>query len=192
MNSPEQTFNTDKLSPLFIILMWIFAIALAFIPIINILLILNIISWMICSRENEYFDMFRAMFWTVIVIVITVFMVIPPLVVNYSKYLYQLGDEKKFNFNSPASNSAIDETIKNLEAISTALDMYYTKNLSYPENLSALVPEFIDNIPIDPLTKKQYIYVIDERDGYEISVPEPSAYGYSEIKRYKDKKVQKK
>ena len=42
------------------------------------------------------------------------------------------------------------------------MSVYRMKHGAYPEKLDALVPDFIDKLPVDPFSGKDYIY---RRDG---------------------------
>ncbi len=61
------------------------------------------------------------------------------------------------------------------------MDAYYTKNLSYPETLDQLRPEFLDKVPFDPKTGKPYLYQSDGKDQYRITVSDPSSFGLKEL-----------
>ncbi len=47
-----------------------------------------------------------------------------------------------------------------------ALSAYKHQHGAYPETLSALVPEYLSAIPIDPFSDEPLCYRLDERDGY--------------------------
>lgn len=47
-----------------------------------------------------------------------------------------------------------------------ALAAYHARHVTYPDTLDALVPEFLDAIPSDPITGGEFMYRrLDERDG---------------------------
>ncbi len=54
----------------------------------------------------------------------------------------------------------------NMENLFTALEMYAQDHtLNYPENVSDLIPKYIDVIPLDPVNGQPLIYTKTER-GY--------------------------
>ena len=42
--------------------------------------------------------------------------------------------------------------------MASALRLYRIKHGAYPEKLDALVPEFIDKLPTDPFSGREYVY----------------------------------
>jgi len=52
---------------------------------------------------------------------------------------------------------------KGCAKIAIALRLYRLKNGRYPETVSALVPEFIDKLPVDPFSGKDFIYRTEGR-----------------------------
>ncbi|NLO19162.1 MAG: hypothetical protein GX121_04690 [Ignavibacteria bacterium] len=68
-----------------------------------------------------------------------------------------------------------EQAEEDLSQIASALSTYYAQNFAYPSSLQELVPDFIDNLPVDPLAKKPYLYQA-EGDSYVISVFDPKLY----------------
>lgn len=52
--------------------------------------------------------------------------------------------------------------VANRKLIETALEAYYSDHSLYPYSLEKLVPEYLPSIPLNPETKKQYNYVLEE------------------------------
>lgn len=55
------------------------------------------------------------------------------------------------------------------QQLETALINYYRQNRSFPQNLNALVPDYITLIPVDPKTKVSYGYTL-KPDGSSFSI----------------------
>ena len=72
-------------------------------------------------------------------------------------------------------------SIENIKAIATAIE-YYAKDNSgvFPKQLKDLIPKYIQSMPVCPITGQFYKYQ-QEKDNYTIGVPQPKAYGLSEM-----------
>ena len=58
-----------------------------------------------------------------------------------------------------ASEQQITELKNRMNDVFAGLEMYAADHtMSYPENLDALVPKFLDSVPTDPLSKKPISY----------------------------------
>ena len=57
---------------------------------------------------------------------------------------------------------AICQHYQNAAATACALERYYIKNGKYPENLDALVPEFLESLPQDVITRTPLRYIPSE------------------------------
>ena len=55
-----------------------------------------------------------------------------------------------------------------LNAISTALRLYYVENFELPISLGELVPTYIAEIPLDPMTSEQYSYRPSTNGSFEV------------------------
>ncbi len=71
---------------------------------------------------------------------------------------------------SPSWQASLDSAIDKSKASSDkagllklhlALKAYKTKHGVFPEQLTALIPEFIDSVPADPATNSPYLYVLN-------------------------------
>ncbi|NLY68469.1 MAG: prepilin-type N-terminal cleavage/methylation domain-containing protein [Clostridiales bacterium] len=63
-------------------------------------------------------------------------------------------------YNSVTANAKINSALANQRSIDSAIQMYYAKNSKYPDNINALVPDFIQSIPEDPFGASYDIGVI--------------------------------
>lgn len=67
-----------------------------------------------------------------------------------------------------ASLDVLDiETVIKQSRIALAIKEYQQENLSLPSDLDALVPDYLDSVPVDPFTAQPFIYQYDE-DGYTL------------------------
>ena len=70
-----------------------------------------------------------------------------------------------------------DSSLNNLHAISTAIELYQSQNNgALPKDLGTLMTEYIVNLPTDPITGSEYVYVIED-GGYRVESPHPELYG---------------
>jgi len=102
-------------------------------------------------------------------------------VAGYALYLYQQGGAEQYRPPEARTESPQTEAVNGLRALSQAVETYNAKNLSYPDNLEQLQPEFIDRIPLEPGTEKPFVYESDGRDRYRIAASEPSRYAFKEL-----------
>jgi hypothetical protein len=72
------------------------------------------------------------------------------------------------NLSEFAVNSAVNQVMTDQIRISCGLEQYFLQHGSYPENLQALVPGFIPELPKDPLSAKEYRYALDQNGRYRI------------------------
>ncbi len=68
-----------------------------------------------------------------------------------SRFLLPVTDNLTLTVERPAALMGLGKT-------GICLRLYRMKNGAYPEKLSALVPEFLDKLPADPFSGKDYIY----------------------------------
>ena len=73
------------------------------------------------------------------------------------------------------------QILNDMTVLSGAVEAYYAKNLTYPDKLEQLKPEFIDQIPLETGTEKLFIYESDGLNRYRITVSDPSRYGFKEL-----------
>ena len=52
--------------------------------------------------------------------------------------------------------------------LSIALERYYLKHDRYPEQLDALIPEFLQKVALDPMSARPFHYQVLEPDGFEL------------------------
>ena len=52
--------------------------------------------------------------------------------------------------------------------LSIALERYYLKHHRYPEQLDALIPEFLQKVALDPMSARPFHYQVLEPDGFEL------------------------
>jgi prepilin-type N-terminal cleavage/methylation domain-containing protein len=55
--------------------------------------------------------------------------------------------------------------VKDIGELSNALEKYYTKEGTYPDDLDSLTPDFIGEVPQDPINEDPYIYDYCKDDG---------------------------
>ncbi len=103
------------------------------------------------------------------------------VIAGYFTYLYRKGSVE--HYRPPVAQEALPkaQVINDLNALSQAIDAYYAKNLSYPEKLEQLQPEFLDKIPLEPKTGKPFLYESDGKDRYRMSVSDPASLGFKEL-----------
>lgn len=110
---------------------------------------------------------------------------------GYLVYLYQKGSAA--HFQPPVIKTSLPkaQVLSDLTALFQAIEAYHAKNLRYPEKLTQLQPEFLDKIPLDPVTGKAYIYESDGFNQYRTGVFDPIVYGLKELYIENGKMVQK-
>ena len=103
------------------------------------------------------------------------------VIAGYVFYLYQKGGTEHYKPPATRTDSPKMQVLSDLTVLSQAVETYYAKNLRYPEELEELKPEFIDKIPLEPVTEESFIYESDKLDRYRITVSDPSRYGFKEL-----------
>ena len=83
------------------------------------------------------------------------------------------------------------QAINNIVLISKALESYYAINLNYPQELKDLVPDYLNKLPKDPVSNKDFIYETDLNNSYVLINPNPNEYNLSEIKVENGKLIKK-
>lgn len=69
-----------------------------------------------------------------------------------------------------------DVSMNDLHVIGTAIESYQSQNNGeLPRDLGTLVPDYIKDIPTDPISGREYIYVIED-GGYRVESPHPELY----------------
>lgn len=96
-------------------------------------------------------------------------------------YFYSQGSVE--NYKPPKTNAEPPKTqvMNDLMALSRAIDAYYSMNLQYPDSLSQLQPDFLSQIPSEPVTGKMYSYQTNKTSQYTITVSDPSIYELKEL-----------
>ena len=103
---------------------------------------------------------------------------------GYIANLYRQGSESNYNPPKPPTLSHQEQVTSDLQNLSHAVEAYLIKNMEYPRQLEALVPEFVERVGQDPLSGKPYQYTVNESAGggrYRISVPDPARYHAKEL-----------
>ncbi|NJD21390.1 MAG: hypothetical protein FIA82_01795 [Melioribacter sp.] len=103
-------------------------------------------------------------------------------VLGYIVYLYSQGGQKNYTPPKTEEKTNGEQVVSDLMDISHAIESYYAINLSYPSSLKNLVPEFISNMPIEPLTNRDYSYKVFSDTAYEVSVQNPQNYNLKELR----------
>jgi hypothetical protein len=103
------------------------------------------------------------------------------IIVGYLFFLYQKGGIEHYRPPVTKAESPRAQVLSDLTALSQAIDAYYAKNLSYPEKLEQLQPEFLDKIPLEPKTGKPFFYESDGKDRYRMGVSDATSYGFKEL-----------
>ena len=74
-----------------------------------------------------------------------------------------------------------DVSMNDLHAIGTAIEFYQSQNNGeLPKDLGTLVPGYIKSIPADPVSGREYIYVIED-GGYRVESPHPESVSYTHL-----------
>jgi len=100
----------------------------------------------------------------------------------YVGYLYTQGSKKNYTPPTVEVNTDEQQVINDLTSLSHAVESYYAINLSYPSSLKNLVPDFINKLPSEPQTNKDYIYKVFADSAYEVSVQNPQKYNLKEFR----------
>ncbi len=103
-------------------------------------------------------------------------------VLGFVAYLYSQGGQKNYTPPSIEEKTNEGQVVSDLMDISHAIESYYAINLSYPSSLKNLVPEFISNMPIEPLTNRDYSYKVFSDTAFEVSVQNPQNYNLKELR----------
>ncbi len=114
-------------------------------------------------------------------IILGIVLLIILIVAGYLFYLYQKGGVEHYRPPVTKAEPPRAQVLRDLNALSQGIDAYYAKNLSYPEKLEQLQPEFLDKIPFEPKTGKPYLYESNGKDQYRINVSDPASYGLKDL-----------
>lgn len=98
----------------------------------------------------------------------------------YGAQLYRQGDESNYTPPKQPILAPREQAQADLQHLARAVEAFFTKNLEYPRQLEALVPEFIDQVSRDPTSGQPYRYTLLE-SGFRISVPDPARYQLQEF-----------
>jgi len=121
------------------------------------------------------------------ILIITSFIL---LIFLFFVYSYIQGGKENYVPPKQEVSSDIEQVKSDLIKLSSSIESYYTINLSYPDSLSELIPEFIDKLPMDPLTEKNYNLKVYSDTLFEVSVIDASLYKLKEIKVRNGKVIQ--
>lgn len=114
-------------------------------------------------------------------LLLTIIVLLIIVIGGYLVYLYQKGSVEHYHPPVIKASSAKAQVLSDLTALSQAVEGYHAKNLRYPERLEQLEPEFMDRIPLEPVTGKTYIYESDGFNKYRIGVFDPAVHGFKEL-----------
>ncbi|MBM3711952.1 MAG: hypothetical protein FJW56_00725 [Actinobacteria bacterium] len=116
--------------------------------------------------------------------------IIISIVVIFLVYSYSQGG--KGNYVPPKAEelSSLEQVKSDLVTLSKAIESYYAINLSYPDSLKKLVPDFINELPLEQESKKNYDYKIIVDSVFEIKVSDASFYKLKELKVRNGKIIQ--
>lgn len=65
---------------------------------------------------------------------------------------------------------------EDLENIGSSIKSFYSQEKKYPERLEEIVPKVMHKLPLDPLSKANYVYSL-KGGSFTVSCPEPEKYG---------------
>jgi hypothetical protein len=102
----------------------------------------------------------------------------------YATLLYRQGAESNYTPPPQPTVSPRKKAGSDLHNLARAVEAYFIKNMSYPQRLELLTPEFIERVDSDPLSGKPYLYTLDTTKGlgrYRISVPDAKLYNAKEF-----------
>jgi hypothetical protein len=119
-----------------------------------------------------------------LILLISVLIVIAVSIIGYVSFLYWKGGASNYEPPKQAAVSPQEKVQSDLQNLSKAVDAYFIKNMEYPKKLESLQPEFLDQVAIEPLSGKPYLYTLSETGGasrYRIGVPDPKLYNAKEL-----------
>lgn len=90
------------------------------------------------------------------------------------------GRHLAYQGNATEEASGITECIENMWKISIAVQKYHDKTGTYPESLENLVPEYLDEVPVCPLSQMRYNYY-NREGGPFWECPTPHEHGAEAI-----------
>lgn len=91
-------------------------------------------------------------------------------------------DVSYISSNTIKERSMLDLSVQNLHMISMAIESYKKDHGGIlPEDLKALVPDYLSSIPVDPFTDLDYEYLFED-DNYNIICLKPEVYGMRYLK----------
>ncbi len=115
-----------------------------------------------------------------LIITLTLLLAAVLLPAGYLFHLYRQGSEAHYTPPPPPILAPREQAQADLQHLARAVEAFFTKNLEYPRQLEALVPEFIDQVSRDPAGGQPYRYTLLE-SGFRISVPDPARYQLQEF-----------
>ncbi len=116
------------------------------------------------------------------------------IVIFIAVYFYFYSQGGKENYVPPDVESAelpLERAEENLKRIGSVIETYYAENLIYPESLQDLTPDYMDEIPKEPLENKHYLYQTDGETSFTVSLPNPSKYELTKLE-YENGTINKK
>lgn len=127
-------------------------------------------------------------FFKILLIIIAIILL---LFISFFIYSYLQGGKGNYTPPKQESQTSLEQVTTDLTALSNAIESYYAMNLSYPDSLSQLTPDFIAKLPKEPLTNENYIYKVLGDSGYEVQVKNPKQYELTEFKVQNGKIIKK-
>lgn len=108
------------------------------------------------SKDKVFFvicGILGAIIPVILIMLYLLFLFVIPLSLNRSDTTQMLP------FNYKLKDSPL---VANRKIIQSALEKYYSDHGIYPPNLEDLVPEYLSSVPLNPVTGKQFKYVLQE------------------------------
>jgi hypothetical protein len=126
------------------------------------------------SDQSKKKNIMKYLFGFVIIILLGI--------ISFFIYSYIQGSKENYKPPTEEKKTSDEQASNDLIALSNAIDSYYTINLSYPDSLNALIPDFLNKLPKEQFTNKIYIYNVLEDSAYEVKVKNPKLYKLTEFK----------
>ena len=119
-----------------------------------------------------------AFVFTIAFLIVIIFIQTVILVVNSNKRKSHL--RPLYNLKTKSIKENRLKLISSFSEIAEALKKYREDKKIYPEKIELLVPGYIETLPRDPATSKEFQYKTDGST-YELICPDPSLYGMKKL-----------